>query len=57
LIFFKKINVKGICSTHGRGKKCTYKILVGKSGGRDHLGDLATDERIILKWVLRKQEL
>lgn len=27
-----------------------YKILVGKSEGKDILGDLGVDKRIILKW-------
>jgi len=33
-----------------------YKFLVGKSERRDTLGSLGTDERIILKWVIMKQD-
>jgi hypothetical protein len=34
--------------------KNSYRILVKKSEGkRDHLGDLATDGWIILKWILQ----
>jgi hypothetical protein len=31
-----------------------YKILVGKSEGRDHSEDLGIGGRIILKWILEK---
>lgn len=29
-----------------------FNILVGKLEGRDHLGDLGGDGRLILKWIL-----
>jgi hypothetical protein len=29
-------------------------FLVENASERDHLGDLGTDQRIILKWVVRK---
>jgi hypothetical protein len=29
--------------------------LLGNLKGRDRLGDLARDERIILRWILRKE--
>jgi hypothetical protein len=33
-----------------------YKLLVGKLEGRISLKDLGTDRRIILKWILGKQD-
>jgi hypothetical protein len=35
----------------GRG---TYKVLVGRSEGRNHLEEPGVDGRIILKWVFKK---
>jgi hypothetical protein len=29
-----------------------YRIIVGKLKGRNKLGDIITDGRIILKWIL-----
>jgi hypothetical protein len=34
-----------------------YKSLLGSPKYRDHLENLGTDERIILKWILRKYDL
>jgi hypothetical protein len=34
--------------------KNAYQILVGKSEGKNSLGRLGIDGRIILKWILRK---
>jgi hypothetical protein len=31
-----------------------YRVLVGKPGERDHLGDLSVNGRIILRWIFRK---
>jgi hypothetical protein len=31
----------------------SYDILIGNLKGRDHLGDLNVDGRIILKWISR----
>jgi hypothetical protein len=33
-----------------------YMVLVGKPKGRGNLEDLDLDERMILKWILRKQD-
>jgi hypothetical protein len=35
----------------------SYRILVGNLKGRDHLGDLGIDGRIILKWILKKCDM
>jgi hypothetical protein len=32
--------------------KNAYRILAKKVMGRDHVGDLRADNKIILKWVL-----
>jgi hypothetical protein len=31
-----------------------FKVLVGNVKGKDHVGDMCLDGRIILKWVLKK---
>ena len=37
-----------------RGRERAYMgFLVGKSEGKDHLGDPSVDERIILRWIFR----
>jgi hypothetical protein len=41
----------GACSPHGE-KRNTFKILIGKSKGRDHSEDLGVDGMIILNWIL-----
>jgi hypothetical protein len=33
------------------------KVLVGKSKGKDHLGDPGVDGRIILRWIFRKWDV
>jgi hypothetical protein len=39
----------------GMGKrKDAYRILVGKSEGKNHLEDLGLDGNIILRWIFRK---
>jgi hypothetical protein len=40
---------------HVRGRqKMHTKFWLENTNGRDHLGDLYVDERIILKWILEK---
>jgi hypothetical protein len=34
-------------------KKNIYRVLEGKSEGKDHMGNLDIDESIILYWVLK----
>ena len=36
------------CMGKGRG---VYRVLVGKPEGRNHLGDLGVDGRILLRWI------
>jgi hypothetical protein len=38
-------------------KRNAYPILMRDLKGRDHLGDLSVDGRIILKWILGKQDM
>jgi hypothetical protein len=38
-------------------KRGTYNVLVGKSEGRDHLGDPGIDGRITLRWIFRKWDM
>jgi hypothetical protein len=37
-------------------KRSTYSVLWGNLKERDRLEDLGVYERIILKWILRKQD-
>jgi hypothetical protein len=36
--------------------KNVYKILFGRPEGRDHSEDLGIDGKIILEWILEKQD-
>ena len=38
-------------------KRNAYRGLVRKSEGNSHLEDLGLDERIILKWTLKKSNV
>jgi hypothetical protein len=42
----------GECKTHGGDKKL-IQFLSKNLNGRDHLGDLGADGRIIFKWTLK----
>jgi hypothetical protein len=46
----------GIYSMHG-GLGGAYKDFVGKPEKRDHQGGVAIDRRIILKWILKEQDV
>jgi hypothetical protein len=37
-------------------KRGTYRVLVGKTEGRNHLEDQGIDGRIILKWIFERLE-
>jgi hypothetical protein len=39
-----------VCMGERRG---VYRVLVGKSEGKSHLGDLRIEGRIILRWIFR----
>jgi len=38
-------------------RRGVYKVLVGKSEGRDHLGEPDFDGMIILRWIFRKWDV
>jgi hypothetical protein len=42
-----------LCNTHGTDEKCRY-MLLREPEGKDHLGDLDVDGRIVLKWIIKK---
>ena len=35
-------------------RRGVYRVLVGKTEGKNHLGDPGVDGRIILRWIFRK---
>jgi hypothetical protein len=39
------------CSTYGGYEKCIQIPNLKNLKERDHLGDIGTDERLILKWI------
>ena len=39
---------------HTGEKTNVYRVLVGKSEGKNHLEDVGVDGRVILKWILTK---
>jgi len=40
----------------GKGEACT-EFWWGKLRGKDHWGDPGADEKIILRWILRKWDV
>jgi hypothetical protein len=36
------------------GKRNTYRVMVQKSNRKKPLGQVGKDERMILKWILKK---
>jgi hypothetical protein len=46
--------VGGACSTYGRNEKCVEIFFSENVKGKNIFEDLSVDERIILKWVLKK---
>ena len=38
-------------------KKGVYRVLMGKPEKRDHLGDPGVDDRILLRWIIRKWDV
>ena len=41
----------------GRERRGVYRVLVGKPGERDHLGEQGADGRIILRLIFRKWDV
>jgi len=40
--------------SHMKQSRDAYRVLVGKSEGKDHFKEPGLDRRIILKWIFRK---
>ena len=38
-------------------RRGVYRVLVGKSEGKNHLGDPGVDGRIKLRWIFRKWDV
>jgi hypothetical protein len=45
----------GVCCDTG-GKRNIYRVLVQRSIKKKPLGQLGKDKRMILKWILKKQD-
>jgi len=53
MIKWKKIRLAGHVARIGKGR-VVYRVLVGKSEGKNHLENPHVDRRIILTWIFRK---
>ena len=41
----------GACSTYGRERRELYRVLLGKSEGKNHVGYPGVDGRKLLRWI------
>jgi hypothetical protein len=46
------IHIERVCSAHGTDEKYIQNLLETLKG-RDHIGDIGVDGRILLKWSLQ----
>ena len=51
-----KNEMDGTCSAYG-GKDMRIRVLVGKSEGKNHLGNPGVDRKIILRWISRQWDV
>jgi hypothetical protein len=51
-----EISFCGACSTHRRHEKYIQHITQTILKGRDHLGDVGLDKRILLKWIIKDND-
>jgi hypothetical protein len=49
----KKTEMGRTCGTYGE-RRGSYRALVGKPEGRNHLEDPGVDGMIILKWIFKR---
>lgn len=45
-----------MCSAYGKKRKA-QRVFVGKPKGRDHLEDLGLHGKIIIKWLVKQQDI
>ena len=45
-----------VAHLRGGERRGVYRVMMGKSEGRDHLEDPGLDGRTILSWIFRKSE-
>jgi hypothetical protein len=44
----------GTWGTYEEEERGAYRVLVGRPGGKNHLGDVGIDGRTVLKWIISK---